>query len=352
MRLPQILNNFKREYDKLDFYDRALYKFTVIIIVFIGGFIPIRWSQEEMNLVLVNVLSVSIIGIVNLLLLVGKQNIARTIFVLSVVTMIIVSTLIKGGAQISWLYPASAMIFFTMTPKKALLTTTTLVFIVGWVVLDDLSTSRWLQNILSAQCTIFIVYVFCQKVHTQLSFLDSRAMLDSLSGLSNRRAFDQHLSMVTKEHPNFSSSTYLILIDIDHFKQINDTHGHVVGDDIIKHLAEQIYKNLRNYDKAYRVGGEEFALIVRTDTISDSLVVAERLRQSVQNNTYKSIEDTIVQYTVSIGIAVFNPDTRVWYNSADRALYQAKREGRNKTIISDPQKNDTNNLASGVQLPL
>ena len=131
----------------------------------------------------------------------------------------------------------------------------------------------------------------------------------------------------------------LLLLDIDHFKRVNDTHGHLQGDVVLQKVALHIQKELRSYDTAARYGGEEFVAVLPDTSLKEAFNVADRIRLSVQGMRFAgSLSNE--QVTVSLGVALFpSPcfdDIDGLLRAADEALYQAKERGRNRVIISDP----------------
>jgi diguanylate cyclase (GGDEF)-like protein len=125
------------------------------------------------------------------------------------------------------------------------------------------------------------------------------------------------------------------MFDIDHFKKFNDTYGHQTGDVILKALGKLIEGLMRDSDLAARYGGEEFTLILYHTTKNDAVIIAERLRKTVEQHKFKS-EDLILNVTISMGVAsYYHPyiqDAKTLIECADKALYKAKKAGRNKVI--------------------
>jgi len=169
--------------------------------------------------------------------------------------------------------------------------------------------------------------------------LKTASRVDGLTGLYNRRywqeRFDEmHKLCVRREKPSTA-----LMLDIDHFKRINDTYGHQAGDKVIKMLAALIKRCVRETDLAGRYGGEEFAIILNDSSVEDAKIVAERIRQLAQRLVVEH-EGESISFTVSLGLAQFTPDFKgalAWLECADQALYEAKNSGRNKTIIGHPE---------------
>jgi diguanylate cyclase (GGDEF)-like protein len=159
------------------------------------------------------------------------------------------------------------------------------------------------------------------------------ATTDGLTGIANRRQFTElaqrQLSTAQRNHRPLSA----LMLDIDHFKQVNDTHGHAVGDEVIKSVAGILAAHLRSHDIVGRLGGEEFAAVM-LEMHGDPAEAAERIRAAVETATSPGIHGP-VSVTVSVGLAELKPDdTRdTLLNRADEALYRAKRQGRNKVQV-------------------
>ena len=156
---------------------------------------------------------------------------------------------------------------------------------------------------------------------------------DPLTGLLNRRSLKARLTSELNRSERSGNTLSLLLFDIDHFKQINDKHGHRIGDRAIGHVVDIASEQLRDYDLLFRYGGEEF-LICLPDTAEDTAaLIANRLRKAVELNTL-NIEPKIAM-TVSIGLSststFIQPDELI--EQADIALYQAKQNGRNQVVI-------------------
>ncbi|MBT00762.1 MAG: sensor domain-containing diguanylate cyclase [Oceanospirillaceae bacterium] len=159
---------------------------------------------------------------------------------------------------------------------------------------------------------------------------------DRLTGLFNRGYWEECLE---HEHDRFlrsGNTSSLIMLDIDHFKQINDTFGHPAGDEAIRRLAELIREHTRSTDTPGRYGGEEFGILLPDTPADRAEILAERLRKAAQN-TVVVHEGERIQFTISLGIAEAsgeNGEHTGWLSRADEALYHSKQNGRNQTTIS------------------
>lgn len=163
-----------------------------------------------------------------------------------------------------------------------------------------------------------------KKIESRLIYLSER---DSLTGLYNRRVFMESLDEQIKAYKAFDQPFSVLMFDIDHFKSVNDTFGHLAGDDVLVSLAKKTSEVLRKYDICSRYGGEEFTVILPNTVLSEAIVVADRLRNAIAELKV-SIDRTI---TVSIGVAQYHDeplDTLI--KRVDDLLYKAKDNGRNR----------------------
>ncbi len=167
-----------------------------------------------------------------------------------------------------------------------------------------------------------------QRIKEELAEMSIR---DELTGLFNRRYFNRVLSMEIERAKRYGQKLSLILYDIDHFKRVNDTYGHQVGDSVLKELSQLVKSNLRNVDYVFRIGGEEFAIILAGTDLKGAVAVAEKLRKRVSEHEFQ----TVGKVTISLGVTAFNPhDTfESLLKRADDALYMAKRNGRNRVEV-------------------
>jgi len=168
------------------------------------------------------------------------------------------------------------------------------------------------------------------------------AMQDELTGLSNRRAFYEHAQSVLDHAVREGRPLSILMIDIDHFKSVNDQFGHLIGDQVLKSVADAIENKLRSYDSAGRWGGEEFIVMLPTTEVDDAAKIAERLRRAVSSMTFPRLQDQIdaesLHVEISIGVAGIKKGERVSLDSlvnlADEMLFQSKREGRNRISVA------------------
>ncbi|ABM95653.1 MULTISPECIES: GGDEF domain-containing protein [unclassified Methylibium] len=177
--------------------------------------------------------------------------------------------------------------------------------------------ATWLQQLVDALCD-----------------LSSR---DALTGLANRRQFDLALERETDRVARSGEAALVLLLDIDHFKRVNDTYGHAAGDMVLQAVARTLQECVRPMDTVARYGGEEFAIVLPNCPPAFAQAAAERVRRAVEARTVPLPQGTMLSVTLSAGGAFAPPwvrsSARLWTERADAQLYRAKAEGRNRTCI-------------------
>ena len=169
------------------------------------------------------------------------------------------------------------------------------------------------------------------EIAWEIDAVTKRASTDGLTGLVNRRAFDEHLKRLLNETERFGQPLALLLADIDHFKKINDTWGHEAGDEVLRRVARKLTEGVRTVDVCARYGGEEIAILLPQTALAGATDLADRLRHAVGATPVKFKGEEIA-VTVSLGVASYPDSVRQrdgLFRAADRALYEAKRAGRN-----------------------
>ncbi|WQG56937.1 diguanylate cyclase [Pseudomonas sp. RTB3] len=181
-----------------------------------------------------------------------------------------------------------------------------------------------------------VCYQLAIKLSEHKRALGALSRTDSLTGLLNHGSWKDLLHLKFHECQQQRSHATIALIDIDHFKRVNDTHGHIVGDTVLRELSLELRRKLREKDLAGRYGGDEFCVILPQMPLADAAQIMERMRETFSNYRHPQIPE--LRVSLSIGLADFQPffsDASMWLNAADRALYDAKDTGRNRVKVSD-----------------
>lgn len=180
-----------------------------------------------------------------------------------------------------------------------------------------------------------------QEIETlkrELEHARVEALTDPLTGALNRRGFELQFSRVLAESESSGSAISLIMLDIDHFKKINDTHGHLFGDKVIRGVAEVLKANVKGRDAIARLGGEEFGVLLPETPLSGAQALADKIRLMVERGRIRRHDgkDEVGGITISLGVAELIPseDTAAFLNRADKALYCSKESGRNRVSIA------------------
>ncbi|MDQ7082195.1 MAG: diguanylate cyclase [Aquificota bacterium] len=175
----------------------------------------------------------------------------------------------------------------------------------------------------------------CQHLFSTVR-LTHLATTDPLTRIANRRMLGHDLERYGRIAKRYGKNLSLIMLDIDDFKGINDTYGHVVGDEVLKRIASVLKTSVRESDTLYRYGGEEFAVLCPETDKRGAYELAERIRKRVKDTRIEIKGDGLVYVTVSLGIASFPDDTEdplELLSVTDISLYKAKREGKNRTAV-------------------
>ena len=230
-----------------------------------------------------------------------------------------------------WAYVLPPTLFFLMRTRIALIVIVAFGLYAGLLLTPftaDIDVARFM---LSYALLVAFLYTYAWLEERSSDMLRYSSDHDPLSNLWNRRLFNENLD--ARERAGAQAERFaLLLVDIDHFKAINDTHGHIVGDRVITQVAAVLAKNLEPQDSVYRYGGEEFAVIAEDVDLGGAAMLAERLRAAVAQG-----DVGVPRVTISAGVAAWTPGKEslaAVLAAADKALYAAKRGGRNRVELS------------------
>ena len=177
---------------------------------------------------------------------------------------------------------------------------------------------------------------YAAELRDSVSSTMQLAIIDELTGLYNRRYFDRHLDLMFTKAQQQGRKMAVMMLDIDFFKMVNDTHGHEAGDDILIEFAKRIQKNIRGVDLPCRYGGEEFVVLMPDTSQVSAGNIAERVRDAVESAPFLTNSGVAISITVSAGVALNVggiEEPKMLLKKADIALYQAKHDGRNRVVF-------------------
>ena len=242
---------------------------------------------------------------------------------------------VNGPTAVYWAYPATVGCFCVVNTRLAMILSGTTIVTLFTIIYGQIPLEQLLEIFTSLTLLCGFSYVFNDSVHRQRKLLSTLAARDALTGTWNRRALDESLIQTTSSNNRSPLTASLIILDLDHFKNINDTYGHDVGDKILIGISEVIKESIRLSDRLFRYGGEEFVVIADGANLENAAILAESIRKKVENSQLLKKE----KVTISLGVASLkagqNPET--WIKLADEALYEAKRTGRNKFCLANNQ---------------
>jgi diguanylate cyclase (GGDEF)-like protein len=190
------------------------------------------------------------------------------------------------------------------------------------------------KNIVAA-IEVFTDERFQKQVYHENQELKDKLRIDPLTQIANRHFFDFQLSKKIEETKTFSNSFGILMIDIDHFKNVNDTYGHLVGDEVLKIVANSLASSIEKTDLVSRWGGEEFIMIVDVDNLNNLEKIAEKIRQIVMASSHQMVNGKTISVTISIGGTIIRKDDTMstLITRADENMYFAKQHGRNQSKI-------------------
>lgn len=188
------------------------------------------------------------------------------------------------------------------------------------------------------------IYTDIADMKDKIQSLSELVRTDHMTGLFNKRHLLFSLEQELERSIRNQQPTTLVLLDVDHFKQVNDTHGHLVGDKVLKHLAATIQRTIRKIDIPCRYGGEEFAIILPSTSTLVGVQVAERIREAIENTAIHFSDEQTLKVTISLGLDTFNyfESTSVdqLIQNADAQLYESKNKGRNQVSYTVKKRDD------------
>lgn len=285
---------------------------------------------------------VDAIAVIGFLAIAWSVYVKRAVRVASIcmgllaITAAVTSVSIKGGSQVVWMYPALVALFYLMKPKEAAVASVVAIAIVMPVLFDGRPVGEAAVYLASFGVTICLSVAFAALTAEQRRELQTASLMDPLTSVGNRRALDDTLDAAIAAAPRQDVPFVLIMLDIDHFKTVNDAHGHTIGDRVLCEIADTIQGHARPTDACFRAGGEEFVIVAGASSLVQAQKLAERLRIAITELEFSAPGHTF-GVTASFGLAEHRAgETRdALYKRADDALYEAKRSGRNRLHVSE-----------------
>ena len=299
-----------------------------------------RWAQGDAKMALVDaVLASSTLCALYLSWVHNKAAAAGHILGLLYAAGAIMAAIFLPVAGLYWFYCVILFNFFILPPlRSTVVTLASLAFLCGYELFNPGSVFIDQQHLLMFACTSLVcsmfAYMFAWRTTRQRRHLQLLAGMDPLTGIGNRRTLMKEMDIALAGFARHDAQCGLLLLDLDHFKRINDSHGHAEGDRVLIALANLLWQGSRRTDRLVRFGGEEFVLLLPNVDQAGLAKAADHIVTSVAQNLLSGGEPV----TISVGGSLLEPDddSTSWMHRADLCLYQAKEAGRNRSVIHRP----------------
>ena len=308
--------------------EKVLLSLSLLAAITISPFAFLRWFDGENTLAIIDaIISFTAFMFFLFIFITRKISAANTLLSIFLALAVLVTIFIKGESQILWLAPTIIAIHYLMPLKLARITSAVLGLVILIIIYPKVDLTYLFTFIATTGLTATLSFVIFRSYSHKQNELSLLASIDSLTSSGNRRALDLKLSEVIASQHREEYTMCLVLIDLDSFKEVNDDHGHAVGDQILVSVCELITKHTRVLDSLYRYGGDEFIIMPLNMNIKTTRILAEKIRGIIEQHQFTNN----IKLTLSIGVAEYKAhDTpESWISRADTALYKAKDSGRN-----------------------
>ena len=238
----------------------------------------------------------------------------------------------QGIIGLLWCYPAVLSFYFMFTQRAAWLANVLFMVVAVPEIWHVFEQSVAIRATVTLSLMGIFAAIFLHMITRLYRQLQEQAVTDPLTGLSNRLLFETTLEQAVEQYRRIGTDAVLITIDLDHFKSINDTLGHAAGDEVLRKVGKLLSDRVRRSDAVFRIGGEEFAVLLRGAGLEDGRRFAEELLITLERQSI--LPDRTV--TMSAGVAALQSGEtwREWMKSSDKSLYSAKESGRNRVAVS------------------
>lgn len=293
------------------------------------GIPAVAWNFVAGNIAIAIALGVMVAAFGFSLFSIRRHGVTAQITLLLGSTLTLVMSalvFLVGGPAVLWLYPLAVANYVMLTARQALSLNLLAIALVLPSTFAD--TSLAIRFIPSMLMICIFLHIFSLQLLKKSQMIHRLITLDKLTSAGNRRALDDLMERIQSRPLGQSSQIAMLMLDLDHFKAINDAHGHPEGDKVLQAFSHLISTRLRRGDHLFRFGGEEFVVVLESAGLEGAIRVAEDFRQLVADSRLGPNQDL----TVSIGVAALGAGEFIdaWITRADSALYEAKRLGRNR----------------------
>ncbi|MGB2742692.1 MAG: GGDEF domain-containing protein [Cognaticolwellia sp.] len=312
--------------------EKMLLILSAFAVITISPFVYLRWLEGDFVMAFIDgLIVVMMFAFFIFVYRSRKVNTAKIILSSFLAISIVTIVAIRGQSHLFWLYPCMIALYYMLPARPAGIICFIAIALIALILFPIVSSLEFLTITFTLFLTASFSYVIFNnysKTNHQLALL---ASIDPLTLSGNRRALDKKLTKILADQKRTPSKSSLLLLDLDHFKKINDNYGHANGDQVLIELVDLIKNFTRPLDSLYRYGGEEFIVLPLTVDLLEAKLVAENLREKIAQSKFAND----ISITVSIGVAEYRAGetAEAWISRADAALYLAKDLGRNRVVI-------------------
>lgn len=315
----------------LGFKHQIVYHLHFWALVAVAPLVMVQWRQDHPLLALLLILfCLNAVAVIISLKFRGHYFLKGRLFPILAVISAIYSTSINGHSGLYWAYPAAAALFFLLPLREAILFN--IVFLIGMSIVSFMQfpEADFWRITFSLGLTCVFVMIFAWLVGRLQQELTRLAATDPLTGCLNRSQLADMLNARIQMRERYERVCSIVLVDLDYFKLINDRWGHLAGDRVLQELPRRILRHLSENDQLFRVGGEEFMLLLPETRQKDADQLAHKLLTSISATPFA--EGIKVTASASVAEVSKGETWSVWLNRADQALYKAKSQGRNQVV--------------------
>ena len=320
--------------------EKMLLILSAFAFLTITPFVYIRWVEGDMVMAAIDAI-LSLGTAIFFVFVFYTRKIKTAKFILSIFFSIAIVTIvaIRGQTHLFWLYPGMIAFYYILPARAAGAICFLAILLIASIIFPVTNMLDFLTIISTLLLTAIFSYVIFSNFNKTNDRLTLLASIDPLTSSGNRRALDLKLEKILSDQKRESSKVSLLLLDLDHFKKINDSYGHANGVIVLVELVELIQKHTRSLDDLYRYGGEEFIILPLKVDLLEAKQIAEKLRAIIEKSTFAGK----ISATVSIGVAQYRAGetAEAWISRADAALYVAKDSGRNR-VVAESELNKEN----------
>jgi diguanylate cyclase (GGDEF)-like protein len=309
--------------------EKVLRSLSLLASLCIFPFALLRWYNGEITLAIIDgIISVTLFSFFIYVFITHKTDVVKGLIAIFIAIASLSSIAIKGQSHILWVCPVIIAVHYLIPIKLAGILNLMLISIMLTIIYPVVSSVDLITTIFTTGLMAILSLVIFRSYNNKQDELSLLATIDPLTMAGNRRALDNKLENALASQLRGQYPMCLILLDLDYFKEINDEHGHAVGDQILIDVSKLVNTHTRALDCLYRYGGDEFIIMPLSMTLNKAKHLAENIRSTIEN--YQFIND--ISLTLSIGVSQYmiNDTPQSWISRADIALYKAKNNGRNK----------------------